>query len=206
MVDVGAVVALSTHRSVVESVGSGNFTPQSIPLAVLVFGVVILSELHSNRIDRFDLVLFLLGGSIFFFCSLFLPPVGESSDAYSTLSYGVLTFQLSTALATINSKRTSFFKILIVFFLVALTGLILGLIYTYSSDGTYRIGTKEDAAVVLGTSVYGEHRPTPMLKGRLDAALKIFKAGVVNRIVVTGAGQSEVENWYLRANGSRIQT
>lgn len=43
-----------------------------------------------------------------------------------------------------------------------------------------------DCIIVLGAGVYEDGTPTPMLKDRLDTALKLYWAGVCPKILVTG--------------------
>lgn len=44
---------------------------------------------------------------------------------------------------------------------------------------------KSDAILVLGAGVWGNN-PSPMLADRLDAAIKIYKAGLTNKIIMSG--------------------
>ena len=75
--------------------------------------------------------------------------------------------------------------------LVALAVLIGYLAFTFvqvllasRSDDT----AKSDAVVVLGAAQY-DGRPSPVLRGRLDHALQLYRDGVAPRIVVTGSKQ-----------------
>lgn len=47
-------------------------------------------------------------------------------------------------------------------------------------------GDKADAIIVLGAGVWENRQPSPMLKNRLETALALWKAGVADRILVTG--------------------
>ena len=49
-----------------------------------------------------------------------------------------------------------------------------------------------DAALVLGCGVYNNSMPSPLLRERLDAAVKLYEAGAVDRIIMSGDhGQPE---------------
>lgn len=50
-----------------------------------------------------------------------------------------------------------------------------------------------DMIVVLGASVHGSE-PSDILKDRLDQAIRLYKAGVSKKILMTGDGQSEYYN------------
>lgn len=50
-----------------------------------------------------------------------------------------------------------------------------------------------DMIVVLGASVHGSE-PSDILKDRLNTAIKLYKAGVSEKILMTGDGQSEYYN------------
>lgn len=199
--DIAATIVLSVRRSAIESLGRGAVAPQNLPLAILVLIVVSSSEFLYERLDNLDLILFTLGGFVFLRCSFYLPPVGISSDSYALLSYGALVFQLSMVITAIAWKPTTLLRVIAVSVLVVFAGTAASFAYTYSFAGTRQIDPHAEAAVVLGTTVYGKHRPSPLLQGRLDAALRIFRAGIVKRIVVTGAGQAPVEAWYLHSKG-----
>ena len=77
---------------------------------------------------------------------------------------------------------------LIVIGLVVITGLSLD-IWRY---GSYSAPGKADAALVLGAAVLGD-MPSPVLAERLRHAQKLYEAGTVKRIVVTGGRSPEDE-------------
>ncbi len=43
-----------------------------------------------------------------------------------------------------------------------------------------------DCIIVLGAQILGNRRPSPMLQDRLDGAVELYRAGVSDRILVTG--------------------
>jgi SanA protein len=73
----------------------------------------------------------------------------------------------------------------------------------------YRQATQlppRDVAIVLGASVYRSGRPSPVVEGRLEAALELLRAGKIRRILVSGDHRPEVYDeadamgrWLLRA-------
>ena len=64
-----------------------------------------------------------------------------------------------------------------------------------------------DAAVVLGTAIWGKYDPGPLLQTRLDTAIGLFNSDRTRKIVVTGgtrrydAFESQVSAWYLLQRG-----
>jgi SanA protein len=81
--------------------------------------------------------------------------------------------------------RLVFFGVLAVVILVGLTGVGIRLSvqpFTYTSLSTV---PHAQVAVVLGASVY-LGQPSPILKARADAAIALYKAGKVDKILVTG--------------------
>ncbi|HXB45556.1 MAG TPA: YdcF family protein [Puia sp.] len=53
-------------------------------------------------------------------------------------------------------------------------------------DGLHDWGGSADVAIVLGNSVFADSTLSPWLQGRVEAALKLYKAGRVKRIFVSG--------------------
>ncbi len=197
---IGALV-LSIRRPALESPGRGLLAPQNIPLAVFVILIITGAEQHSARFDITSIVLFALSGLVFLRCSFYLPPSGTSSDSYSVLSYGALVFQFSCVVATYVWKRIRITRALGTCVIVVFAATAAGYAYTYSFSAHPKDSPKAEAAVILGEAVYGKHNPSPILRGRLNEALRIFKAGEVKKLVTTGAGQAGVEAWYLHSKG-----
>lgn len=53
--------------------------------------------------------------------------------------------------------------------------------------GIEEIGEKHfDCVIVLGAGVYSDKTPTPMLKDRLDTAIRIYKEGKTDKILMSG--------------------
>jgi SanA protein len=76
--------------------------------------------------------------------------------------------------------------------ILAISGSIL-FIYAYISiKGNSRIFKIDDlprgvdCIIVLGAQIIGNRKPSPMLQDRLDGAVDLFRAGVSDRIIVTG--------------------
>ncbi|MDD4378274.1 MAG: ElyC/SanA/YdcF family protein [Eubacteriales bacterium] len=53
---------------------------------------------------------------------------------------------------------------------------------------------KADSILVLGAGVYEDGTPTPMLKDRLDTGIELYKAGVADKILLTGDNGQEEYN------------
>ncbi|MGO9481335.1 MAG: YdcF family protein [Candidatus Kryptoniota bacterium] len=209
LLDVIAALIIFENRAVDDYLSHGIISAQNLPLAVVVMMVIFLAEVSSlKRISNFQLLLFLLCAALLLFCSFYLPPVSESATGEpSVLAYGALMAELSIVIMAAFSKSPTFGKTLALFiFSSAVCGLV-GFAYTFSNEETFHENSKADAAVVLGASVWGKHKPSPILRGRLDEALDIFKSGRVKKVVVTGGTrrfgtvESEVQAWYLEEQG-----
>lgn len=91
----------------------------------------------------------------------------------------------------------------------AATGLaIFTLIVLYIlRDGLADEMEPADLAVVLGTRVLPDGRPSPMLKARLDKALELYQKGFFPQLIVSGGvgkegfDEAEVMKEYLIKNG-----
>ena len=53
---------------------------------------------------------------------------------------------------------------------------------------------KADSILILGAGVYEDGTPTPMLKDRLDTGIELYKAGVADKILLTGDNGQEEYN------------
>jgi len=199
--DIAALLVLSANRVTMEGLRNGIFSRANIPLAILILIVVISAEINIKRISPPGGIMLVTTALLLLLCAFYLPPVGSSSDAYPELSYIALVLQLSVALVSYLHRSTNFRLVLISFVLIGIAFSLAAFFYTFSSTDPAKSSSTFDAAVVLGTTVFGKHDPSPMLKGRLDAALNLFDEGRVRKIVATGAGQASVESWYLMQNG-----
>lgn len=72
----------------------------------------------------------------------------------------------------------------------------------YSDDGSHA-----DCAIVLGAAAYHK-KPSPVFKARIDHAIKLYKNGRVDKVLLTGGfgknaefSESEVAYEYCKANG-----
>ena len=209
LVDVIAVLIIFANRATAEYLPNGIASPQNLPLAVVAIIVIFLAEVSSlKKISNFQLPLFLLCAALLLFCSFYLPPVSESgTEVPAVLAYAALMVQLSTVVVAAFSELPTLGKSFSFFIFLSAACTLVGFIYTFSNDETFQGNSKVDAAVVLGASVWGKHKPSPVLRGRLDEAIEIFKSGRVKKIVVTGGTkrfgtvESEVQAWYLAENG-----
>ncbi len=206
--DLVATLKISAARVSVEHLRNGIVSPQNIPLALIVVAIIFLAEIMSQKnMSEPIAFVFLLTGSIFLFCSFYLPPVGESLEETSLLAYGALMAQLASVIVIALSTRPNLAKLFLGLILVVGIFTLSGFIYTFSNGETNSPGSENEAAVVLGASVWGKHKPSPILRARLDKAVNIYNSGRAKKIVVTGGTrrfdtiESEVQAWYLRQNG-----
>ncbi len=206
--DAAAALKISAGRAAVENLKNGITSQQNIPLLVIVIVIVFLTEFISQRkISRFQVLVFFITAGVLAFCSFYLPPVGESAEEPSVLAYGALMIQFSGSIVIAFSKDPRVGKILLGIIFVVGIFTLAGFVYTYSNGETFQSGLNSDAAVVLGASVWGKHKPSPILRGRLEAAINLFNARQTKKIVVTGGTkrfdtiESEVQAWYLKERG-----
>lgn len=66
--------------------------------------------------------------------------------------------------------------------------------FTSSSEVSSRLSTEPRIAMVLGGGIDASGKPRPVLANRLDAGIKLYKEGVVDRILVTGDNRTEAYN------------
>lgn len=83
-----------------------------------------------------------------------------------------------------NSKRRKLRVIRLVAILV-FSWLIIHLVYT-TCDGVFEYKGHADVAVVLGNRVNADSSLSPVLQGRVDKALLLYRQGRVQRIMVSG--------------------
>ncbi len=206
--DVVATLRIAASRANVENLPNGISSPQNVPLIATVVVAILLIEFFSkNKVSGFHTLLFLITSAMLLLCSFYLPPVGESAEAPSVLAYAALMVQFSSAVVIAFSKQPDIKKVAAGVVLAMAIFTSAGFIYTFSNKDNFPTGSKSDAAVVLGASVWGKHKPSPILRGRLEEAIVIFKSGRATRIVATGGTkrfdtiESEVQAWYLRESG-----
>lgn len=192
---------------VAENQKNGIMSAQNFPLALLVLIVILFAELSSRRISKPGMLLLAIPAVLFLVSSFYLLPTGRSSDEASVLAYVALMLQLSTVVVIFSRKGVHLGRIIATFLLISAAFTLAGFIYTFSDGQASHFDSRQDAVVVLGASVWGKHRPSPLLCGRLDEAIKIFKSGLARKIIATGGTirfgtvESEVQAWYLRENG-----
>ncbi len=195
------MLVVSVQRPTVEGYGTPIFSPQNVPLAITIIFIVMTLELRFRRIRSILLFPFVVSTIVFFVCSFGLPPVGPSSDYYSILSYGAVVYQLGVVIAALVWKTPGVFRTALLVVLAVALGTLAGFINTFMYSRGYTNHSDAKLAVVLGTTVLGPHTPGLLLTGRLNAALKLFKKGDIDKIAVTGAGQAGVEAWHLEHYG-----
>lgn len=103
----------------------------------------------------------------------------------------------------ITLKPARLFRTLAILFAVALFAICALIVGTGLRDDVPR----SDVAIVLGSMVQLDGQPSPRLAARLDAALALYQAGKVDRIIVSGGtgkegfSESAVMRDYLAAKG-----
>ncbi|MBS1566596.1 MAG: YdcF family protein [Bacteroidetes bacterium] len=71
-------------------------------------------------------------------------------------------------------------------------------------DGLHDRGDRADVAIILGNAVYPDGSLSPWLKGRVDAALKLYREGRVKKIFASGGiGMSPDERGYPEGDGMK---
>lgn len=202
-----AALKILASRSEVERLDGGMFSPQNLLLALVVFAIILLAETSSRKFTPFKSFFLFTLGLLFLLSSFYLYPQNNLKDQASVLAYGVVLLEFSTVSVNAFSKHRGLGREVEVAFLIFIGLSAIGFAYTFTDASTYKGATKVDAAVVLGASVWGRYKPSPLLRGRLDAAIRLFRRGLAGKIVVTGGTrrfgttESEVEASYLRENG-----
>ncbi len=205
-----AALKISASRTVNEKLFDGIISAQNLPLFLALVVIILSAELAPrNRLTISHALLFLVSSLILFATSFYLPPSGGSSEYPAILAYSSVMVQLSTAFTIFFFRTPGFRRILTSFVLFVGVFTLTGFLFTYSSSSEEgrQLKSESDAVVVLGASVWGKHKPSPILRGRLEAAISLFESGHTRRIVATGGTrrfdtvESEVEAWYLRQRG-----
>lgn len=78
---------------------------------------------------------------------------------------------------------------------VGLVGIIIGLTYVDRVTKPYRFSTVESVppkrvAIVFGALIYSRTEPSPILKDRVDMAVALYKAGKVQKVLMSGDNRS----------------
>ncbi len=79
--------------------------------------------------------------------------------------------------------------------LVAVLGFVVIVIFAYAMVYSTFDGTAElpaDCAIVFGAAVYGQNLPGPAIKRRVEAAVELYKKGVIKRLILSGGKGSGV--------------
>lgn len=204
--DVIAALKIFARRVEFENLRGGLTNPQNLPLAALIVVILVLAFLRRERLTPGALAVLSATGLVFLICSDYIPPVGPFGVKATVLAYFCLILQASTVVVAFSKGRYFGKTVATAIFAVAALTLV-GFIFTFSKQEDLNNDGDAGVAVVLGTSVLGIHRPGPVLRGRLDEALDLFKSGMVGKIAVTGGmtsigvSQANVEAWYLHHNG-----
>lgn len=86
--------------------------------------------------------------------------------------------------------------------------LVVAYLVTLAVDGLAQQPLPADLAVVLGNTVAADGQPSPRLRARLDAVLRLYRSGTVRRVLVSGGieepghrDEAAVMAAYLRGAG-----
>jgi len=209
IIDIVAVVIIFANRAAADYLPNGVTSPQNFPLAIIMVVIIFLAEFpFQKKASSFALVAFLMSVLLLLFCVQYLPPVSETAtEEPSAFAYALLMAQLSMLIVVSFSRNPTVWKTAAFFIFLCAAFTLAAFIYTFSNQATFHRDSKADAAVVLGASVWGRRMPSPILRGRLEKAIEIFKSGDTKKLVATGGTkrfgtvESEVQAWYLRQNG-----
>jgi Uncharacterized conserved protein len=185
------------------------FTASSVPVLLTVITIAAVYEWRFNRIKRSTQLFTLLLSALLLIGTFYLQTEGVYRDSASIACYISIMLQLGTALGLLRRRDLSI-----------KTGVYSGLllmVFTTAASFAYTFTEKDveikpfsaDALVVLGASVRGPDKPSPLLQGRLDRAIEAAIESVHAKIIVTGGTprfgtvESEVEATYLKSRGVR---
>ncbi len=201
VLDALGLLVLSIRRSDLDTLHASVFSLQNLPLAILLSAVCFIIEARGRKLDSTGRALFLLSAFSFCLSSFNLPPSHRPSDAIALLAYAAAVMQFSEAGCIAFCSRADLKRIVLAFSLTGFVACMAAFGYTFTFHQNGGADRKYDVAVVLGAEVLRNHMPSPLLRGRLDAALKLYRSGMTKRIAVTGAGQAWVEQRYLISKG-----
>jgi len=205
--DVAGVIVTLLHRASTETGFTDVLDPREGLLLAAILVTIVLAEFSIPGKSLKQVFVFALFAGVFCISTFFVSSESQLKDYFSVGAYGSLLLQFTTVLVALLDRKSSLLASFILAGVIFIGATTAGFVYTFrtvwSSSGQDRL----DAAVVLGASVWGKEKPSPLLQGRLDAAVQLFKSGETGRLVVTGGTrrfgtvESAVEAAYLEQNG-----
>lgn len=90
----------------------------------------------------------------------------------------------------VASKSIIFARSIVWVIAFMISTILLTFVYSliYSSNGNLESSNKKyDVCVVLGAAVWSNNQPSPIFKARIEKANDLFRAGIVNKIQLTGS-------------------
>lgn len=201
LMDIIGLTALSLSRSNIKALHGGILGLPNLPLAITLTVACLVTEFSLKKASPSARALFFLAALPILVFSFYLPPTGAKGDLYAVFSYATVILQVSIAFAAVFMRRTDIRRIIPAYIIIVFvfSSAAFGYTFTFGSQGPS--DRKYDVAVVLGAEVMPNHTPSPLLIGRLDAALRLYRSGLLKKIAVTGAGQAGAEKRYLQAEG-----
>lgn len=183
------------------------FTENALPVLLTVTTITAVYEIAFHRINRHSQIFLLLLSMVFLIGTFYLQTEGVDRDSASIACYFSIMLQLGTAVALLRNKNFHiksgiYSGLLLIGFATAVS-----FVYTFSKKDVDVKPTSADAIVVLGASVWGPDKPSPLLQGRLDRAIEAAAETAHAKIIVTGGTprfgtvESEVEASYLKSRG-----
>jgi len=161
----------------------GLYPPQLMFWLVLVAGTFVASGLTRDKWAGVKLMVFVwvlipLAQTIY---------PGDKIGLWTIVFSVVISFMLSyfIGFSALKFKSKNIFQGLIA--LLLFFSVLLGtLYYQVEKAGKPVPVTKADAAIILGAAVWEGGRPSPSMSARVKEGVKLYKSGLVEKIIVTG--------------------
>jgi len=179
----GYIIAIAGWLSAAVIFRYGLYPPQLLFWLVLFVMAFVASGLTGDKWAGLKMAVFVwvlvpLAGLVFSVNLL------EPGQLALPIIATVITVYFTGIFAT-KFKMSTILKGLVTLFLVF--SLLLGsLYYQIEKAGTTDTLTKADGAIILGAAVWEGGRPSPSMYARVKEGVKLYKAGLVNIIIVTG--------------------
>jgi len=179
----GYIIAIAGWLSAAVIFRYGLYPPKLIFWLVLFVSAFAVSGLTGDKwaglkLAAFIWVLVSLAGLVFSVNLL------EPGQFVFSIIATVITVYFTGIFAT-KLKISSILKGLAILFLVF--SLLLGSLYfQIEKAGNTDALTKADGAIILGAAVWEGGRPSPSMYARVKEGVKLYEAGLVNRIIVSG--------------------
>ncbi|MGC8595239.1 MAG: YdcF family protein [Candidatus Kryptoniota bacterium] len=185
------------------------FTASAVPVLLTVTTMVVAYEVAFHKIKQSSQLFLLCLSVVFLAGTFYLQSEGIYRDSASIACYVSIMFQMGTAVALLRNRELHIKSGVCSGLALMLMTTAGSFAYTFTEKDVEISPLSADAVVVLGASVWGPDKPSPLLQGRLDRALEAEAKTAHAKIIVTGGTprfgtvESEVEALYLRSKGIR---